>query len=100
MRKKNRIGWFILVFLIVAGIVIGIPQIRERVFAQADMWRIQIRSVLFPVTEIAFVPEGIKLPTVTPDASLFEASPTPLPPTATLTRTPLPPQATYTPTAT
>jgi len=100
MRKKNRIGWFILVFLIVAGIVIGVPQIREHVFAKVDTWRIQIRSILFPVTENAFVPEGIKLPTVTPDASLFEASPTSLPPTATLTRTPLTPQDTYTPTAT
>jgi tetratricopeptide (TPR) repeat protein len=100
MRKK--IGWLFLVLLVAAGIVVGIPQLRERVFAQIDDIRIQIRSVLFPVTEQAFVPNRVILPTVTVARDDLIASPTPIPATAepTLTLTPLIPQPTEPPTAT
>ena len=100
MRRK--IGWLFLVLLGLAAVVIGIPQIRERVFAQIDDIRIQIRSVLFPVTEQAFVPSGEILPTVTLAQDDFISSSTPLPPTAapTLTLPPLTPEPTQAPTAT
>ena len=101
MRKKNRLVWFFVVLLLVVGVVIGIPQLRERVFTQIDDWRIQVRAALFPVTEQAFVPEGVTLPTVTlSSVDRAAATATRVPPTAAPTRTPLTPQPTYTPTLT
>jgi hypothetical protein len=99
-KKKSPIGWILLVIFIAAAIVLGVPQLRERVFTQVDEWRILARSVLFPVTEKAFIPEKIVQATVTPGQVEPLASSTPLPPTATGTNTPLIPQPTSTPTLT
>jgi tetratricopeptide (TPR) repeat protein len=88
MRKK--IGWLFLVILIGFGVVVAVPSLRDRVFAQVDDLRIRVRSVLFPVTEQAFVPGGVTLPTVTLALDDIQASPTspaPLLPTETLTPT-------------
>jgi tetratricopeptide (TPR) repeat protein len=102
--RKSRfpIGWILLIFVVAAGIVVGIPQIRERVFAKVDELTVLVRSVLFPVTENAFVPQGVTLPTVTPNLALFQPTSTLQPPTAVATATviPLTPQPTSSPTAT
>ncbi len=98
MRKK--LGWLFLAFVIVAGVVVAIPSLRERVFAQIDDLRIQVRSIIFPVTEQAFVPGGVTLPTVTLAPDDFLATSTPVPPTATLTPTSPIPQPTAPPTLT
>ncbi len=101
MPKKNRLLWFFLLVVLVAGVVLGIPQLREKAFSLVDEVRIQVRAALFPVTEQAFVPEGVKLPTVTLAAiDLPESTFTPIPATRTTTSTPLTPQPTFTPTLT
>lgn len=98
MRKKRSWGWIALILFLVLFVVFGIPQVRDRVFAQVDELLIRARAALFPVQEVAFVPGGVKMSTPTLEQPTTTVTPIPL--TATPTVTPLIPLPTFTPTAT
>ncbi len=100
MLPAKRFLVTFVVVLVLGGLLLSLPPVRNRVFNVLEEARVRVRSMLFPQNEVAFVPGGQVLPTVTglpetppPDPS---ATPTSIP-VATLTVTPRTPQPTLTP---
>ena len=55
------------VVLVAGGLILSLPPVYTRVFNLLEDARVRVRAAIFPQNEVAFVPGGQVLPTVTPD---------------------------------
>jgi tetratricopeptide (TPR) repeat protein len=99
MRQSK--GFFVsfVIVLVLGGLIFSLPPIRSRVFNLMEDARVRVRSIIFPQNEVAFVPGGEVMPTVTPAVETPLPSPTRQPSPTLALSTPLP-SATPAPSAT
>ena len=98
--RRGLLSFIIVVFL--GGLFLSLPPVSSRVANLLENARVRVRAMIFPQNEVAFLPGGAVLPTITPLAETPQPTLTPtatsLPATATLI-TPHPtPTVTFTPT--
>jgi len=103
MRQTKQFFIGFVIVLVLGGLVLSLPPVSSRVFNVLEEARVRMRVLLVPQNEVAFVPGGQVLPTLTPEAETPLPSPSPtrtLTPTLPLQTTTPQPTATPTPTAT